>query len=98
MIEKRPKVVTQFLKAWFDTITWMHENKAEAVKLDMKADGITDPDIASRTYDTVMPMFSRDGRFDPEALKIAAQAMVELELLPTAPDMKPLYTEQFLPK
>lgn len=98
MIEKRPKVVTQFLKAWFDTITWMHENKAEAVKLDMKADGITDSDIASHTYDTVMPMFSRDGRFDPEALKIAAQAMVELELLPTAPDMKPLYTEQFLPK
>ena len=44
----------------------MHENKAEAVKLDMKADGITDPDIASHTYDTVMPMFSRDGRFDPE--------------------------------
>jgi hypothetical protein len=45
-----------------------------------------------------MPMFSRDGRFDPEALKLAAQAMVELELLPSVPDMKPLYTEQFLPK
>ncbi|HEX4191545.1 MAG TPA: ABC transporter substrate-binding protein [Stellaceae bacterium] len=98
MIDKRPQVITQFLKAWFETITWMHENKAEAVKLDMKADGITDPDIASHTYDTVMPMFSRDGRFDPEALKLAAQAMVELELLPSVPDMKPLYTEQFLPK
>lgn len=98
MMEKRPEVITRFLKAWFETITWMHENKAETVKLDMKADGITDPDIASHTYDTVLPMFSRDGRFDPAALKVAAQAMVELELLPTAPDMKPLYTEQYLPK
>ena len=98
MIEKRPEVIRRFLKAWFDTITWMHENKAEAVKLDMKADGITDPDIASHTYDTVMPMFSRDGHFDPEALKVAGQAMVELELLPAAPDMKALYTEEFLPK
>jgi NitT/TauT family transport system substrate-binding protein len=98
MIAKRPEVVRRFLKAWFDTITWMHENKAESVKLDMKADGITDPDIVSHTYDTVLPMFSRDGHFDPEALKVAAQAMVELELLPTAPDMKALYTEEFLPK
>jgi ABC-type nitrate/sulfonate/bicarbonate transport system substrate-binding protein len=98
MMEKRPEVVTRFLKAWFETITWMHQNKAEAVKLDMKADGITDADIASHTYDTVMPMFSRDGHFDPAALKVAAQAMVELELLPSVPDMKPLYTEQFLPK
>lgn len=98
MIAQRPEVITRFLKAWFDTITWMHENKTEAVKLDMKADGITDPDIASHTYDRVMPMFSRDGHFDPAALKVAAQAIVELELLPSEPDMKPLYTEQFLPK
>jgi NitT/TauT family transport system substrate-binding protein len=98
MMEKRPEVITKFLKAWFETITWMHENKAEAVKLDMKADGITDPDIASHTYDVVMPMFSRDGRFDPAALKVAAQAIVELELLPSLPDMKALYTEQYLPK
>jgi len=43
-------------------------------------------------------MFSRDGKFDPAALKVAAQAMVELELLPNEPDMKALYTEEFLPK
>ena len=98
MIAKRPEVITRFLKAWFATIDWMHANKAETVKLDMKADGITDADIASQTYDTVLPMFSRDGHFDPAALDVAAKAMVELELLPSVPDMKPLYTEQFLPK
>ena len=46
-------------------------NKAETVKIDMAADGITDPDISNHTYDLVMPMFSRDGHFDPAALKVA---------------------------
>jgi NitT/TauT family transport system substrate-binding protein len=98
MIAERPEVVRRFLKAWFATIDWMHENKGETVRLDMAADGITDPEIASHTYDEVLPMFSRDGRFDPAALKLSAQAMVELELLPAEPDMKALYTEAFLPK
>jgi NitT/TauT family transport system substrate-binding protein len=97
MIAERPDVLRRFLIAWFATIDFMHANKAETVKIDMAADGITDPEIASHTYDEVMPMFSRDGRFDPAALKIASQAMVELQLLPTEPDLKPLYTEQFLP-
>ena len=98
MLAERPEVVRRFLKAWFATINWMHQNKAETVKLDMAADGITDPEIAGQTYDEVLPMFSRDGHFDPAALKVAAQAMVELQLLPEEPDMKPLYTEAFLPK
>jgi len=98
MIAERPEVIRRFLKAWFENIAWMHDNKAETVKIDMAADGITDPDIASHTYDVVLPMFSRDGHFDPAALDVAAKAMVELELLPSLPDLKPLYTEQFLPK
>jgi hypothetical protein len=63
----------------------------------MKVAGITDPAIASRTFDEVMPMFSRDGRFDPAALTVVRKATVELELLPTEPDMAPLYTAEFLP-
>jgi ABC-type nitrate/sulfonate/bicarbonate transport system substrate-binding protein len=98
MIADHPDEIRRFLKAWFETIDWMHQNKAETVKIDMAADGIADPEIASGTYDRVMPMFSRDGHFDPAALGVAAKAMVELELLPSEPDMKPLYTEAFLPK
>jgi hypothetical protein len=44
-----------------------------------------------------MPMFSRDGHFDPAALEVVRKAMVELQLLPAEPDMAPLYTEAFLP-
>jgi len=97
LIATRPEVLRRFLIAWFATIDYMHANKDATVAIDMAADGITDPDIARATYDEVMPMFSRDGRFDPAALDVVKKAMVELQLLPTEPDMAPLYTEAFLP-
>ena len=75
-------MLRRFLRAWFATIDYMHANKAETMKIDMAADGIADADIASETYDDVMPMFSRDGHFDPAALEVVRQAMVELQLLP----------------
>ncbi len=97
LIAQRPDVLRRFLRAWFATIDYMHANKDAVVKIDMAADGITDADIARQTYDEVMPMFSRDGRFDPAALEVVRKAMVELQLLPTEPDMAPLHTEAFLP-
>ena len=98
LMKQRPDVLRRFLVAWFATIDYMHAHKAETVKIDMAADGITDPEIANETYDEVMPMFSRDGHFDPAALQVVRKAMVELQLLPTEPDMAPLYTEAYLPK
>jgi ABC-type nitrate/sulfonate/bicarbonate transport system substrate-binding protein len=98
LIAKRPEVLRRFLQAWFATIDFMHANKDATVKIDMAADGITDPAIASATYDEAMPMFSRDGRFDPAAVEVVRKAMVELKLLPTEPEMAPLYTEAFLPR
>ena len=97
LIAQRPEVLRRFLAAWFATIDFMHANKDATVKIDMAADGITDPDIAQATYMEVMPMFSRDGRFDAAALDVVSKAMVELQLLPTEPDMAPLHTEAFLP-
>src|SRR5579863_8167629 len=98
VISQRPEVLRRFLVAWFATIDFMHADKDATVKIDMTADGIADPDIARSTYDEVMPMFSRDGHFDPAALAVVRKAMVELQLLPSEPDMAPLFTEAFLPK
>lgn len=97
LMAKRPEVLRRFLRAWFATIDYMHANKDATVKIDMKDDGLNDEEVASLTYDDVMPMFSRDGHFDPAALEVVRKAMVELQLLPTEPDMAPLYTEAFLP-
>ena len=54
-------------------------------------------DIQAREYDKAMPMMSRDLRFRPKALEALSRSFVELEVLPAAPDMKTLYTEQFIP-
>ena len=43
-------------------------------------------------------MFSRTGRFNPEALAVLARSFVDLGTLPKEPDMTSLVTEKFLPK
>jgi ABC-type nitrate/sulfonate/bicarbonate transport system substrate-binding protein len=96
LIATRPEAIRGFLKAWFETIAFMRNNKAETVAI--AKDVIDkDADIVGRTYDEVMPMFSDDGRFKPSALKVLAKSFVELSTLPAEPDMSKLYTEAFLP-
>lgn len=41
-------------------------------------------------------MFSTDGRFNDKALKTLSRSWVALKILPSAPDLKLLYTEVFL--
>src|SRR5438067_1530234 len=97
LIAERPQSIRAFLEGWFETIAFMRANKAETVAI---ASEVTskDTDIAARSYDELMPMFSDDGRFNAKALATLAASYVELQLLPQEPDMGKLYTEAFLPK
>jgi NitT/TauT family transport system substrate-binding protein len=97
LIASRPDAIRGFLKGWFETIAFMRKNKAEAVAI---AKEVIDKDeaVVSRTYDEVMPMFSADGRFKSSALAVLAKSFVELNTLPSEPDMSKLYTEAFLPE
>jgi len=97
LIASHPDEIRDFLKGWFKTIAFMRANKAETVAIDAQVLQ-KDPDIISRTYDEVMPMFSNDGKFNPKGLAVLAKSFVELHTLPTEPDMSKLYTEAFLPK
>ena len=74
----------------------MAANREETIRLVAMVSGLP-MDIQTREYDKAMPMMSRDLRFNPKALEVLARTLVELEILPRAPDMKTLYTEQFLP-
>lgn len=98
LMKKRPEVLRRFLEAWFATIDYMRTHKAATVKLAMKIDHINDRKVESATYDQVMPMYSSNGHFNRAALDVVREATVELGLLKTEPDMKPLYTEKFLPR
>jgi len=96
-IEKNPEAVRRFLKGWFDSIADMRAHREETAEIAMKVMGVSHQ-VADRNYDVIMPMFSDDGRFDRQGLKTVAHSYVELKLLDTEPDLKPYYTEAFLPK
>jgi ABC-type nitrate/sulfonate/bicarbonate transport system substrate-binding protein len=96
LIASDPAVIRKFLAGWFETIAYMKTHKDEVVKVAAPIMGVT-PEIAARTYDELMPIFSTDGKFDPEALKVLARSYVEMGLLPKEPDMQSLITEKFLP-
>ena len=95
-IAERPDDMRRFLAGWFETITFMRKNKPASIKIATEVTHVS-PEIIDRVYDTVMPMFSDDGHFDPKALEVMKHSFVELGLLPTEPDMSKLYTEKFLP-
>ena len=96
-IANRPNDLRNFVKGWFETIAFMRTHKDETVKIAAAVTG-KDTDISSRTYDELMPMFSDNGKFAPAALEVLSKSWVELGTLPSEPDVKTLYTEEFLPK
>jgi NitT/TauT family transport system substrate-binding protein len=96
-IRDHPDALRDFLAAWFDTVAYMRRHKSEAVTV--AADVMHQPrDIVAKTYDVTMPAFSDTGRFEPKALAVLRRSFVEMGLLPTAPDMSKLYSENFLPQ
>ncbi|HUB95557.1 MAG TPA: ABC transporter substrate-binding protein [Stellaceae bacterium] len=96
LIAEHPDEVRAFLAGWFETIAYMATHKADVVRIAAPIMGV-DANIAGRVYDELMPTFSRDGKFDPQALAVLARSYVEMNLLPKEPDMQSLITEKFLP-
>ena len=84
------------MQAWFETIRYMRANKSDVVSIMMPVMGV-DQDLAERTYDHVMPMFTLSGEFQPKGLDVIARSFVETGTLPTKPDLANYYTEKFLP-
>jgi hypothetical protein len=74
----------------------MRADPEAAHKVAMEVIGVSHP-VAQRNYDVIMPMFSADGRFNEKGLRAVERSYVELGLLEQEPDLKPFYTEAFLP-
>lgn len=96
LVASDPDRVRRFLAGWFETIDYMGQHKDESIKVALPIVDLP-PELAARGYDEWMAAYSRDGRFDPAALKVLAQSFVDMRLLPAEPDMSMLYTEAFLP-
>lgn len=96
LIAERPDTLRAFLKAWYETIAYMRQNRAESVRMARAIDGFSQ-EVEERNYDAVMPFMSTDGKFPPDAVAAVSQSFVDLGILPTAPDMSAYITERFLP-
>ncbi|HEY6254213.1 MAG TPA: ABC transporter substrate-binding protein [Xanthobacteraceae bacterium] len=91
-----PDRIRRFLAGWYETIAYMGTHKDESIKVALPIVDLPG-DLAARGYEQWMEAYSRDGRFDPVALALLAKSFVEMGVLPGAPDMSKLYTEEFLP-
>jgi ABC-type nitrate/sulfonate/bicarbonate transport system substrate-binding protein len=94
---ERPDVVRRFVRGWLESIAFVKSHRAESSIIGGKVQSIS-PEDYGRMYDAAISMFSDTGRFEPARLEVLRSSFVELGLLPTAPDMSKLYTEEFLPK
>ena len=97
IMRDHPDTVRRFIQGWFDTIAWMHAHKPETIDAARKYTRYT-PEVESREYDLVMPVFSADGHFHPAALQTLQETFVEMGTFEQPPDMTKLYTEAYLPK
>jgi ABC-type nitrate/sulfonate/bicarbonate transport system substrate-binding protein len=96
LIAERPDALRAFLKGWYETIAWMGANRAVTVTLARKIDGFSQ-EVEERNYDGVMPSLSKDGKFPADGLAGVSRSFVDLDLMPSEPDLSKYVTEKFLP-
>jgi len=94
---EHPDAVRGFLAGWFETIAYMQSHRAETIAVVERSAHVS-PALAARDYDELRGMFNPTGHFDPKALAVLSRSFVEMGMLPQAPDIKTLITEQYLPK
>jgi ABC-type nitrate/sulfonate/bicarbonate transport system substrate-binding protein len=97
LVESNPDAIRRFLKAWFANIAWMRTHKTETIELVRKYTHYA-PEVESKEYDLVMPIFSPDGKFHPAAIQTLAESFVEMGTFDHPPDLAKFYTEAYLPK
>jgi ABC-type nitrate/sulfonate/bicarbonate transport system substrate-binding protein len=92
---QHPDALRRFLKAWFETVRWMRDNRAEAIEVSRKTT-LFSPEMAGKTYDREMPEYLIDSHINEKIVADMLKTAVALGLLKTMPDPKTLYTNQFL--
>jgi NitT/TauT family transport system substrate-binding protein len=97
VMDKRPQVLRNYLKAWYETVAWARAHKDDTVRITDVKTGLT-PELGDKLFDIMMPVITSDGHFDPTALTGTVQALVALGQV-KAEDLPPestFYTESFL--
>jgi ABC-type nitrate/sulfonate/bicarbonate transport system substrate-binding protein len=96
LIAKKPELVERFLRGWFATIAYMRANKDKTVEITAKILNL-DKSVISRVYDEQIKIFTADGQFDPKALVVIRQSLVEMGILQQVPEDSVMFTTKFVP-
>jgi ABC-type nitrate/sulfonate/bicarbonate transport system substrate-binding protein len=96
IIQKDPEAVRGFLKGWLEGVAYMGSHKDETIAFARSKDHFAE-DVEQKQYTNVMPSFSKDCTFPPDAVAPVRASFVDLGILPTEPDMSKYMTEKFLP-
>ena len=94
-IDGKPDQVKRFLTAWFETIAWMKANKEKTVEISARVLKST-PEIIGRAYDEQISMLQDNGKFDPEAITVIKESLIEMEILDKKPTDEQIFTTKFL--
>ncbi|HXE29615.1 MAG TPA: ABC transporter substrate-binding protein [Stellaceae bacterium] len=96
LVAEKPDVVNRFLKGFFASVAYMKAHKDETSKV---AEEVLkeSPQVASKTYDYEISMLEDDGHFDPAAVAVIKDSLVDMKMLPSKPSDDQLFTTKFLP-
>jgi NitT/TauT family transport system substrate-binding protein len=97
IVKSNPDAVRAFVAGWIETVDYIRAHKDQAVKIESAVTGFPES-VMAKDYDLTVGMFTKACRFDSESLATLKRSFADLKLLPSAPDMSKLYTEEFLPK
>jgi ABC-type nitrate/sulfonate/bicarbonate transport system substrate-binding protein len=97
IVHDNPNAICAFLKGWFETIADERAHRDETIAYAVKAVRRSAA-VEAQQYDTVMPMYSADGKFPKSGLDVVRQSFVEMKIRDSAPDLTTYYTEEFPPK
>ncbi len=95
LMKDHPDQLRRFLKGWFATVAYSKSHKAEAIRISQAVTQLPD-DEAAEIYENESPMFSTDGRFDPAAVEVVRQSLVDMGQIEKLPANDVLFTEKFL--
>ena len=95
LIAKDPNSVRAFLKGWYETVGFVKTHREDTIRIS-KPLGQLPKEAAEKIYAIEMPMFPTDGHYDPAALDVVVQSLLDTNQIDSKPDIKTLITEQFL--
>lgn len=96
LVADHPDTVKRFLQGFFATVAFMKSHRDETIKISSDAMHMSNA-VISKTYDDEIGMMSDDGSFDPQAIEVLKDSLVEMGMLDQKPATDQLLTTQFVP-